>query len=183
MVHTNEFYHKDKQGNLINLRSAFDVAEELQESIRSLKKQIEILHPPSPHPPSPSSANPYDLFVNQQRNLLSNLSKESFVIPQTSQDTLPGEVDDDDEVTEREEDYQFGAVEIRETYDQNGNVIDSQLVDLTSELKSTKSMLSETKEVEDFEGKPLDEMYQKLQQRLNFPTGQGAEDETLLRDV
>jgi hypothetical protein len=183
VIHTNEFYKKNRRDKM-EIRSYFDVAEELQQSIRSLKKQIELIHPSVP-----SSPNPYDTFVNQQSNLLKSLSQESFVIPQAVQDTpqQPNPIpllEEEEAVAEGEDaDSRFGAVEIRETYDQDGNVIDSQLVDLTSALKSSKSMLSESKASDESKDNAFaDEMYEKLQQRLNLPTGQ-ADDEGLLRDV
>lgn len=174
IIHTNEFYKRSstEKNNIaceefkMEIRSYYDVAEELTKSIQLLKKEIESKK-------SIKSSNSYESFVQQQRSFLSNISKPTEIYQLANQQESLNEHKEEKYNSEIDNESSFGAVEIRETYDQDGNVIDSQVVNLSNEFNSTKSMLSEMKtSISSSENNKIEEMSQKLQERLNLPTDQ-----------
>ena len=69
----------------------------------------------------------------------------------------------------KEEEFVLHPVEIRETYDSLGNVIVSEVVDLSSQLNSTRSLLSELDKEEKEESKVslcLNKMCDEIEERL-----------------
>jgi hypothetical protein len=119
--------------------------------------------------------------VNEQKRDMNRnqLLNETYVLPSTEQEIKSSPI------LQQESTPPIRAVEIRETYDTNGNVIDSQLVDLSTEFQSTKSSNSvssstiasdgSTASLSSSQEKSLDEVYNKLQERLNLMSENQAE--------
>lgn len=173
IIHTNEFFVGQKSGEK-KLMSYFEAAEELDKSIHSLREQLQ--------------SHNIDLGANSDLNLNSSLSskpesksksklvevkkEETKTNSSSSNPTQPSEKKKKEkEIKEKEiRKEREHPVEIRETCDSSGKVIESRVVDLSSQFDTTQSVLSE---LEKRDSKvSLEEMYNQLEERLNFPTQQ-----------
>jgi hypothetical protein len=176
IIHTNEFYsfrsNEKKNPATAKIRSYYEAAEELNQTISILKKQIDSLQSSASPVSSPASAssqrNSYEKFVNEQKDKIDN--NETYVLPSVEETETPR--DAQEQVQPKQpppSPSALRAVEIRETCDANGKVIDSQLVDLSTEFQSTKSSASSNgSALTSSQEKSLDEVYLKLQERLNL---------------
>lgn len=184
IIHTNEFFVGQENGEK-KLMSYIEAVEELEQSIICLRKEIES-----------NKDSKFDKFEvksefkveknvekNFEKNVINNnnnnkeLKSKSKSKESTSKSThINTNINqtmkskstklEKEENKETKEDYVV-PVEIRETYDSIGNVIDTQVVDLSSQFSTTQSLLSELGKGESKVS--FDEMYKELEDRLNFP--------------
>jgi hypothetical protein len=153
IVHTNEFYVKQSNGEK-KLMSYIEAAEELENSIMTLRQRINTY--------KPTTQPGVEKILSEQKT--------------TSSSTPPSSLTLQDEEIGR-------PVEIHETCDQNGQLIDSQVVDLSSQFDSARSVLSEL-ETSDNSNPTLERMFKQLQEQLNVPHGnQTADDSNILEQV
>lgn len=183
IIHTNEFYVVQENGEK-KLISYFEAVEELEKSITSLRQEIELkkeskskLKLKEETNSNISQIHPSIIPTSlQNQNKINQIENKSQSQNQINENKNKKELKN-----EEEKESLFGAVEIRETYDCSGNVVESQVVDLSSQFNTTQSLLSE---LDKGESKiSLDKMLNKLQDRLNFPTQSTSGNNEIFEDV
>lgn len=151
--------------------SYIEAVEELEQSIICLRKEIESNKFNKDNKDNKLDKlevkSEFKVEKNENENENNNINNNQKELKSTIKSTSQSVKLEKEENKEIKEDYVV-PVEIRETYDSIGNVIETQVVDLSSQFNTTQSLLSELGKGESKVS--FDEMYKELEERLNFPT-------------